>query len=415
MRACPEGRRFMKFLVLVSLTVAAMAATAQEPLRLGFLTVRTGPLAAGGAQMEQGIQLFLKERNNMIAGRKVELSIADTGGNPAQAKTRTQELIERNKVHVIIGPLATFEALAIDDYIKQAQVPLITPTSAAQKDLAQQKLNDYVIHAMGTAAQPMHVLGEYAAKTLGIQRIATIADDFTYGHEGTSGFQSAFEGGGGKVLQKLWPPLNVPEYSAYVSQIKPDVNGVYAGFAGINGLRFLKQYAEFGYQKIPVFGNPTCVDEGVLRNMGDEALGVYSASWYSAALDTPENKRFVQAIQNEYKAVPGFYTAGTYVTAMYLESALNSIKGRFEDKAAFVKALHNVRLDASPVGPIRIDEYGKPILNIYVRKVERKDGRRVNCFVATYECVIQFGSLQQAKFLAAPVYSRDYPPAKNLE
>ena len=145
----------------VALGIFHSGATAQtEPLRLGFLTVKTGPLAAGGAQMEQGIVLFLKERNYTLAGRKVELFVGDTGGNPAQAKTRTQELIERNRVHVIIGPLATFEALAIDDYIRQAQVPLVTPTSAAQKDLAQQKLNDYVIHAVGTAAQPMHVLGE---------------------------------------------------------------------------------------------------------------------------------------------------------------------------------------------------------------------------------------------------------------
>src|SRR5881628_3583479 len=139
----------MRFVVFVSLALAAMTAAAQEPLRLGFLTVRTGPLAAGGKQMEEGIQLFLKERNNTIAGRKVELIIADTGGNPAGAKTKTQELIERNKVHVIIGPLATFEALAIDDYIKDARVPLITPTSAAQNDLAQQKRNDFVLHAVG--------------------------------------------------------------------------------------------------------------------------------------------------------------------------------------------------------------------------------------------------------------------------
>ena len=89
--------------------------------------------------MEEGIQVFLKERNYTLAGRKVELIIADTGGNPVGAKTKTQELVERNKVHVIIGPLATFEALAIDDYIKEARVPLITPTSAAQNDLAQQK------------------------------------------------------------------------------------------------------------------------------------------------------------------------------------------------------------------------------------------------------------------------------------
>ncbi len=127
--------------------------------------------------MEEGFQLFLKERNNALAGRKVELFIADTGGNPAGAKTKVQELVERNHVQVIIGPLATFEAIAIDDYMLKAKVPLITPTSAAQNDLAQQKKNDYVIHAVGTAAQPMHVLGEYAARKMGLKRVSMIADD----------------------------------------------------------------------------------------------------------------------------------------------------------------------------------------------------------------------------------------------
>ncbi|MBV8031737.1 MAG: ABC transporter substrate-binding protein [Betaproteobacteria bacterium] len=385
-----------------------------EPLRLGFLTVRTGPLAAGGKQMEQGIELFLKERNYTLAGRKVELFAVDTAGSPPQAKTKTQELAEKNRVHVIIGPLATFEALAIDDYIRQAQVPLITPTSAAQKDLAQQKQNDYVVHAMGTAAQPMHVLGDFAAKKLGVKRLAMVADDFTYGHEGAAGFLAAFEGDGGKVVQKLWPALNVPEYGPYLGQLKQNVDGVYAGFAGINGVRFLKAYADYGF-KAPVFGNPTCVDEGVLRNMGDEALGVYSASWYSAANESAANRRFVEAVQKEYKVTPGFYTAGTYVAGMFLEAALKSIDGKFEDKAAFVKALHNTSLADSPVGPIKIDEYGKPVLNIYVRKVERKNGQLVNTIVATYPNVSQFWSFDVKTFLSNPVYSRDYPPAKNLE
>ena len=405
----------MKTILAAAAALLALALPAwgqgNEPLRIGFLSVRTGALAAGGKQMEEGITLFLKERNNMLAGRKVELFIADTGGSPPQARSKTQELVERDKVHVIIGPLATFEALAIDNYIQQAKVPLITPTSAAQKDLAQQKQNDYVIHAVGTAAQPMHVLGDFAAKKLGIKRVTVVADDFTYGHEGAAGFQHAFEDAGGRVVQKLWPPLNVGDYGSYVSQIRGDADGVYAGFAGINGLRFLKQYAEYGLKQA-VFGNPTCVDEGVLRNMGDEALGVYSASWYSAQIDSPENKRFVDAVMREYKVVPGFYTASTYVAAMVLESALKSIDGRFEDKAAFVKSLHDVNLAASPVGPIRIDEYGKPVLNIYVRKVERKDGKLVNAIVATYPDVTQFFNYDPKAFLAAPVYSREYPPLR---
>jgi branched-chain amino acid transport system substrate-binding protein len=385
-----------------------------EPLRVGFLTVRSGPLAAGGRQMEEGIQLLLKERGNTFAGRKVELIIADTGGNPAGAKSKTQELIEKNHVDVIIGPLATFEAIAIDDYILQAKVPLITPTSAAQNDLAQQKKNDYVIHAMGTAAQPTHVLGQYAAKKLGMKRVAMIADDFAYGHEGAAGFFKVFEDNGGKVVQRLWSPLNVADYGTFIAQIKPNVDGVYAGFAGTNGVKFLKQYKE--YQLKPtVLGNPTCVDEGVLRVMGDEALGVYSASWYSAALETPDNQKFVKAIQAEYKVTPGFYTAGTYTSGLWLEEAMKAVKGKFEDKATFLKALHTVKLTSGPVGPIHLDEYSKPVMNMYIRKVERKNGQLVNTIVETFTNVSQFWTYDPKAFLAMPAYSRESPAAKNLE
>ena len=181
---------------VIPLSVQAQA----EPIRIGFLTVRSGALAAGGRQMEEGIQLFLKERNNMIAGRKVELTIADTGGNPAGAKTKTQELVERNKVHVIIGPLAAFEAIAIDDYIRQAQIPTES-CSAAAEDLTQRKANPWFVRTSSSSGQPNHPLGEYAAKTLGYKRIAIIADDFAYGHETAAGFQRVFEDNGGKVVQ----------------------------------------------------------------------------------------------------------------------------------------------------------------------------------------------------------------------
>jgi branched-chain amino acid transport system substrate-binding protein len=406
---------------LLSLAALALAAlpfheslAQSENLRVGFLTVRTGPLAAGGRQMEEGIQLLLKQRNYAFAGRKVDIIFADTAGQPALAKTKTQELVERDKVAVIIGPLATFEALAIDDYMLQAKVPLITPTSAAQNDLAQKRQSDYVIHVYGTAAQPMHALGEYAAKTLGLKRIAMIADDFTYGHEGAAGFHHVFEDDGGKIVQKLWPALNAPDYGSWVGQLKTNVDGVYAGFAGSNPLRFLRAYREYGH-KAPVLGNPTLVDEGILKNMGDEALGVYSASWYTVDRDTPDNRQFVEAVRKEYQVTPGFYTAGTYTAGLWLEEAMKKIKGRFEDKAAFVRALHEVRLQHGPMGPIRLDEYGKPVLNIYVRKVERKDGQLVNKTIATFPNVSQFWTYDPKQFIAAPQYARDVPPAKNLE
>src|SRR5882762_2015881 len=403
-------RRLSALAALVcALSLPSNEAFAQsENLRVGFLTVRTGPLAAGGRQMEEGINLLLKERNYAFAGRKVDIIFADTAGQPALAKTKTQELIEREKVHVIIG------ALAIDDYMLQSKVPLITPTSAAQNDLAQRKMSDYVIHVYGTAAQPMYALGDYAAKKLGLKRIAMIADDFTYGHEGAAGFHRVFEDDGGRIVQKLWPPLNVPDYGSFIGQLKTNVDGIYAGFAGSNPLRFLRAYREYGL-KLPLFGNPTFVDEGILKNMGDESLGVYSASWYTVDRDAPDNKRFVESIQREYKVTPGFYTAGTYTAGLWLEEAMKRVKGKFEDKPAFIRALHEVKLEHGPMGPIRLGEYGKPILNIYIRKVERKDGQLVNTTIATYPGVSQFWTYDPKEFIAGPQYSRDVPAAKYLE
>src|SRR5882672_5682476 len=113
----------MRFSIRFRLLLAALAALSSgafaqsENLRVGFLTVRTGPLAAGGRQMEEGINLLLKERNYAFAGRKVDLIFADTAGQPALAKTKPHVLAERYKHHVIIWPLASFEALAIDGYM----------------------------------------------------------------------------------------------------------------------------------------------------------------------------------------------------------------------------------------------------------------------------------------------------------
>jgi branched-chain amino acid transport system substrate-binding protein len=398
---------------VASFAIPLTAQAQAEPIRIGFLSVRSGALAAGGRQMEEGIQLFLKERNHTIAGRKVELIIADTGGNPAGAKTKTQELVERNKVHVIIGPLAAFEALAIDDYIRQAKIPTVS-CSAAAEDLTQRKANPWFVRTAASSGQPNHAVGEYAAKNLGFKRVAIIADDFAYGHETAAAFQRVFEDNGGKVVQKLWPPLNVADYGSYIGQIKGNVDAVYAGFAGANGLRFLKQYKEYG-MKIPVLGSMTTTDEGILKQMGDEAVGVITGGWYAAGLDTPENRRFVAAVNKEYGADPGYYTLGAYSAGALVEAAAKAVAGKVENKDAFMKALRNPGTVRDARGDWKLDEYGNPVQTLYIRKVERSGGKLVNAVVKSYPNMNQFWTYDPKQFLANPVYSRDYPPAKNLE
>jgi branched-chain amino acid transport system substrate-binding protein len=398
------------------LPAPAVFAQSPEPLKIGFLTVLTGPLAAGGKQQEEGAALFLNERNGMIAGRKIELITQDTAGSPALAKTKLQDLVERSKVAVSIGPLATNEALAMDGYVHDTKVPLITTTSAATVDLKSRAPNPYVLHAFGTAPQVTYPLGDYAAKTLGFKKIAIVAEDFTYGHEGAGGFHLAFEDAGGKIVQKLWPPLNAPEYAPYLAQIKPDVDAIYMGFAGSNPLRFLKQFSEYGLKgKVAVLGNTTSTDEGILKVMGEEAVGVFTGGWYAAGLDTPDNKKFVAGINAAYKHDPGFYTAGPYTALLIIEEALKTTGGKTDDAAAFLKAMRDVRLTHGPIGPVSLDEYGTPILDIHIRKVARVDGKLTNTIIKTYPQVNQFWTYDPKKAVQQPVFSRDFPPSKYLE
>ena len=407
------GRIILALVALAVSSLVSAPAPAQEPVRVGVLTIRSGPIASCGRQMEDGFQFGLKERGGVIAGRKVQAFFGDSAGQPAQTRTKAQELVERDHVHVLTGPVAAFEVYAISDYIRQAQMPIII-TPAAADDITQRKGNPWFVRASMSGSQVTHPLGEYAAKKLGYKRMATVSDDFAYGHEHTGGFQRTFEENGGKIVQKLWSPINVADYGSYITQLKTNVDAIYAGFGPTNGLRFLKQYKEYG-MKLPVLGMVTTTEESSLKSMGDEALGVITAGTYSAALDTPTNRKWVQAMRAEYKEDPGYCTIGGYLGVLFLEAWMKAVAGRIEDKAAFLKALRGIQLGDTPLGPVRLDAYANPIVNVYIRRVERREGRLMNVVIDTYRDVSQFWKYEPAAFLAAPVYSRDYPPAKNLE
>jgi branched-chain amino acid transport system substrate-binding protein len=146
--------------------------------------------------------------------------------------------------------------------------------------------------------------------------------------------------------------------------------------------------------------------------MGDEALGVVSSGWYSAAIDTPANRRFVKEYRARYGKVPSYYSESCYTTGRWINDAATSIGGDVEDREKFLAALRRVEVPDAPRGPIKLDAYGNPIQNIYVRKVEKKDGELWNTVIQTFPAVSQFGKYTPQEFLKQPVYDRNFPPCK---
>jgi branched-chain amino acid transport system substrate-binding protein len=381
-----------------------------EPFRLGLLTVKTGPLAQGGIQMEQGVLTYLKETNYTIGGRKVDFFSADTGGNPAGTKTKAQELVERDKVDVILGPLAAFELYAISDYIKEQKMP--TLSLAAADNLTQRTPNPFLLRASATSSQAMQPMGHYAATELKLKRVVTISEDFAFGYEQMGGFQAAFAQGGGCIVNKLWPPLSTPDYTPYVAQIA-DCDGVCQGFAGSNPLRFMKAYAGAGL-KYQVVTGETGGDDALLKNFGEEAIGLIGCCPYTIDLETEANHRFIDGMIKNYDAIPGQYAALLYVNCQVVDAALKTLGGNAGDKEKFMAALNGVKLTDTPRGPLKFDHLNNVIGNFYIRRVQTegaKYGLKVwNKTIKTYENVSQFWTWPEAEFLAHPVYSRDYPP-----
>jgi branched-chain amino acid transport system substrate-binding protein len=379
-----------------------------KPIKVGLICDKTGGLAEGGIQMEQGATAFLKSKNYTLAGRKVDFIVADSSSSPAQAKTKAQELIERDQVDCIFGPLAAFELLAITDYVAQHKTPMLS--LAAAEDVTQRKPNPYLLRASATSAQAMQPLADYAAKEMKLKRVITISEDFAFGYEQMGGFQRVFEDDGGRVLKKLWPPLVTADYSPYIAQIS-DTDAVIQGFAAANPVKFMKQYRDAGL-KYPVLGGETSCDDALLPHFGDEAIGLISACPYTADLKNEANERFLAAMKKDYNVAAGQYAAIMWLNGMIVEAALHKTGGKSDDREAFMKALRGVALTDTPRGPVKFDNLGNVIGDIYIRRCEKKNGKLVNTTIKTYPNVSQFWTFDEKWFLSQPVYSRDYPPLK---
>jgi len=395
--------------VAIAARLPAPAIAEPNPVRVGLLTIKTGPLAPAGIQMEQGTVLFFKDRDHKVAGREVELLVADTGGNPAGAKTKAQELIERDNVDLIFGPLAAFELLAISSYVAGKKVPILS--LAAAEDMTQRKPNPYFVRASATSAQAMHPLADFAAKELKYKAVITVSDDFAFGYEQMGGFQRVFEDEGGRVVKKLWPPIVTPDYTPYLAQLG-GADAVVQGFAGANPGKFMQQYKDSGL-RLPLLGGEGAGDDALLKSFGDEAIGLISASPYSADFDSPSNKKLVAMMLRDNGNLPGVAAAGLYINGMVAEAALEKTGGKTDDKDALIKAMRAVSLTDTPRGPFHFDDFGNVVGNIFIRRCEKKDGKLVNTTIKTYPDVSQFWTYDEKWFLAQPVYSRDYPPVKS--
>jgi len=399
--------------MLVALVLLATSSVpADDPLRIGFLGPLTGLFAQAGKDMLDGLKMGLEAAGGRVAGRPIELVAEDDESSPATAQNKYRKLVQQDRIDVLTGVLLVNIGYALVPPIERDGMPALFLTTP--DDLTKRRPPKWILRSNFAASQPMHALGDYAAKTLRLKKVAAIAMDNGFGHEGIGGFQRVFEDAGGRVVQKTWVPLNAMDFAPYLAQVPRDVDGVVQVFVAAQAVRFARQYAESGLKdRTPLVGTGVFSDESALRSMGDEAIGTIGALVWAPTLATPANQAFMKLAEARLKRPPAYFHAVMYSAGRWITEAVKAVDGKVEDRARFLAAIRTAsETTEDPRGPIKLDDYNNPTQNIYITKVERVAGRLQPTVVHTYPMVSQFWTYKPEEFLKTPAYDRSHPPVK---
>jgi branched-chain amino acid transport system substrate-binding protein len=371
-------REFLRGAALAAALCAGSVSFAQgAPFKIGLILPMTGQQASTGRQIEAAAKLWMAQNGDTVAGRKVQLIVKDDTSLPDVTRRLAQELVVNEKVDVLAGFGITPSALAVAPIATQSKTPQIVMAAATSSIT---EASPYVVRTSFTLPQVSVTLADWAPKN-GIKTVVSLVTDYGPGIDAEKYFSERFTFNGGKVADKLRVPLRNPDFAPFlqkVRDIKPDALFVFVPSGA--GAAVMKQFLERGMDKagIKLIATGDVTDDDQLNDMGDGALGVVTSHHYSAAHPSALNKKFVAEFQKANKGMrPNFMAVGGYDGMHLVFDALKKTGGKGGGDALL--AAMKGDLFESPRGPIFIDAQTRDIVqNVYLRKVEKKDGQLWN-------------------------------------
>ena len=387
MEATKTRRGLICFTLLISfflITISSAQSVERAPLKVGLLLPYTGPFPLQAKGITNGLQLSFDEIGQKAGGREIQLFKEDSEANPNVGLTKVRRLVERDKVNFIVGPVSSGVAVAIHDYVSNQKVILVNPCAFTRELTSPEKARKNIFRVVETTDQGNYPLGKWIYKNTSYRKIVVHGLDYLAGHHSLEAFRAAFEEAGGKVIKEVYAKVGTMDFSSFLAAM--DVEGadaVYAFTGSIDAIRFVQQYQEFGLKKrLPLFGGAPLTDDPYLDGMGDAALGIIASSHYSPSLDTPPNRAFVKAYREKYGEPPSRYSEYGYVSGKLIGATLEGLKGEIEDISRVAEEFKRVASQiVSPAGPLEFDKYNQRIVNLYVTKVEKRDGKLVNVVI----------------------------------
>lgn len=367
-------------IAMLSTAVPSMAA---DTVKIGLILPMTGPFASTGRQVEAGVRAYMALNGDTAGGKKVEIVLRDDAGTADQTRRIAQELIVNDKVSMLMGFGLTPLAMAVAPVISQAKVPAIITSATTSAIMSK---SDYYVRTSMAGPQSAVPVATWAAQN-GLKRVVTLVTDYGPGHDIEKGFTDQFKKDGGEIVEAVRVPLQNPDFAPFLQRVrdaKPDAVFVFVP-AGVGSL-FMKQFVDRGLADagIKLIATGDVTDDDLLGAIGDPALGVITGHFYSADHDSPENTAFVKQVKDAAKIRPNFMAVGGF-DAMHLAYAALAKTNGDTDGTKLITAMKGMEW-TSPRGPISIDPATRDIVqDIYIRKVEKKDGELYNVEFSTFK------------------------------
>lgn len=380
-----------KFAIAAACLAVAASAQAAEPFKIGLILPMSGPFASFGKQIETGARLYIDQKGDTVAGRKIELIVKDDGGvQPEQTKRIAQELIVQEGVEALAGFGLTPLAFAVAPLATQAKIPMVV-MSASTSSVVEK--SPFIVRTSMTEAQVTEPIAEWAGNSEkgGLKTVVTLVSDYGPGLDAEKVFVKGYTEAGGKVLDTIRVPLVNPDFAPFIQRVKdlqPD--GLFVFLPPGPGLALMKQFVERGLRDsgIQLMSTGGLLDDYFMPSMGEEALGTVTSGHYSAAHDSPENKAYLEAFRQfvNDSMRPNFMSVGGYDGLHLIYAALEKAgpDANGEQLVEAMKGMHWI----SPRGPMTIDPETRDVVqNVYLRRTQKVGDDLYNIEFDTVEMV----------------------------
>lgn len=361
--------------VTVVIFSAGVPGYAQAPVKIGALLSMTGMLAYHGPLFKEGIVLAIEMAGGEVAGRKIELIVEDDASNASVIMDKARKLVEKDKVHFIIGPQFSGGVLAVAPYLDEMKVPNLA-VGANPEVVLKYKYHFETTGTMWTSCYPM---GKYAYDTMGFRTITVLSEDMAAGYAFAKGFMAGFKELGGVVVQEQYSSPGTVDYGPYLTKMKK-ADALMLWLIADDAIAFMKQYREYGLLgKLPIVTpKPSPIDERILPAIGDTCLGIRGPGVWASVMGMGEyfakaNKVFVDGFRKKYGRDAEEFAATGYTDVQVILAAIKATGGDLAPEN-IRKAILGLKLE-TPEGPLSFTPEGWPIKDILIVEADKKEGK----------------------------------------